>query len=89
MMKMSTKPESEMNKIVRTHYPIEKLPVDLQVGFSHGKTVTVTLQEEPFQSPLVGSKDAIAQMKAVRDRMPTTLDDPVGRIRQLRDEWED
>ncbi len=35
--------EREMNKIVRDHYPVEKLPEDLRAGLSLDGHVTVTI----------------------------------------------
>jgi hypothetical protein len=35
-----------MNKIVREHYPVEKLPDDLRAGILPGERVTVTIVAE-------------------------------------------
>ncbi len=32
-----------MNKIVKEHYPVERLPEDLRAGFSPGSLVRVTI----------------------------------------------
>jgi hypothetical protein len=80
-----------MNKIVREHYPVEKLPEDLRHSLPDGITVRLTLEaDEIVQSPAVPAGrawiDDIMRRKAT---MPLTSDDPVQRVRQLRDEWDD
>jgi hypothetical protein len=35
-----------MNRIVREHYPVEKLPEDLREGIPAGEQVTVTVEAE-------------------------------------------
>lgn len=81
--------EDAMNKIVRTHYPVEKLPEDLRWNLPEGSTVTVTLQKETGDQIELTRSEFIEKLKVLRDRMPVTEDDPVKRIRQLRDEWDD
>ena len=88
-----------MNKIVREHYPVERLPEDLRAlvpGAVH-VTVEVTLESaspaEDTQAPL-SRDDAVALMREMqrenvaRGRSVTT-EEAVQRIRQLRDEWDD
>ena len=77
-----------MNRIVRTHYPVEKLPEDLRLNLPEGSTVTVTLQEEAIDHSQLTNSEFIEKLKAIRERMPIIEDDPVKRIRQLRDEWD-
>ncbi|MCA3563396.1 MAG: hypothetical protein IOC90_00270 [Methylocystis sp.] len=78
-----------MNKIVRTHYPVEKLPEDLRFGFSGSETVTIIVKDDdPTDSD--SDRDAIVEaMLKARDIRPELSDDPVKRIRALRDEWDD
>jgi hypothetical protein len=79
----------DVNKIVRTHYPVEKLPEDLRFGFSGSKTVTIIVKDDdPTDSD--SDRDAIVEaMLKARDIRPELSDDPVKRIRALRDEWDD
>ncbi len=78
-----------MNKIDRTHYPVEKLPEDLRFGFSGSETVTIIVKDDdPTDSD--SDRDAIVEaMLKARDIRPELSDDPVKRIRALRDEWDD
>lgn len=78
-----------MNKIVREHYPVEKLPEDLRAELGLARTVTVVIEAEtiPRQTdPLV--RQAIEELKAYRARLPVTPSDSVERVSKLRDEWD-
>ncbi|HEV7329329.1 MAG TPA: hypothetical protein VGN91_30060 [Bosea sp. (in: a-proteobacteria)] len=78
-----------MNKIVREHYPVEKLPEDLRAELGLAQTVTVVIEAEtpPRQNdPLV--RQAIDELKAYRARLPVTPSDSVERVSKLRDEWD-
>lgn len=70
-----------MNKIVREHYPVEKLPEDLRQGLPPGQTVTVTVEEDAPPS----REKLIALLERARKGDPIA-DDPVERIRALRDD---
>ena len=90
-----------MNKIVRDHYPVDKLPEDLREGFTAHATVRIVLESvEPSavrlpasladEKPMSASEATqfIQRFKATHhsDMSP---EDAVERIRKLRDEWED
>lgn len=78
-----------MNKIVREHYPVEKLPEDLRAELGLARTVTVTIEAETRSlqtDPLV--RQAIEELKAYRARLPITPSDSVERVSRLRDEWD-
>ncbi|MBB3773611.1 hypothetical protein FHS55_004253 [Angulomicrobium tetraedrale] len=87
-----------MNKIVREHYPVEKLPEDLREGIE-GTHVRVTLVTEVVPGSEADDRiDAILrnpqpmtieQARASVGRRGTTTDEAVARIRALRDEWGD
>lgn len=78
-----------MNRIVREHYPVERLPIDLREIAGTAKTVTVTIETEATASDQKDAAEVLADMKRARDRLSVTPEsDPVGRIRQLRDEWD-
>jgi hypothetical protein len=75
-----------MNKIVREQYPVRSLPADLREGLDPKSNVRIVIEQS---EPVAG------QQKKLRDLMESAraahpLDnDPVGRIRKLRDEWDD
>ncbi|MFG1246043.1 hypothetical protein [Xanthobacter flavus] len=74
-----------MNTIVRQNYPVEKLPEDLQkVGEeSDGLRVIVEVVPAPV------SEAKLRELLALARHLEPIGDDPVERIRQLRDEWDD
>ena len=90
-----------MNKIVRDHYPVDKLPEDLREGFPAHAMVRIVLEAVEssaarLPSSLIDDKPMsateamqfIQRFKATHhsDESP---EDAVARIRKLRDEWED
>lgn len=87
-----------MNKIVREHYPVEKLPEDLRAGLEVGQKVTVTLEEEvvgdeirleDIEALLANSTPiTLEQARALVGTRSTTAEEAVARIRALRDEWD-
>jgi hypothetical protein len=77
-----------MNKITREHYPASKLPEDLREGVDPKSTVTVTVTVEGLKQP-ASSRRSLAELLADARRSPPIGDDPVTRIRDLRNEWED
>jgi hypothetical protein len=78
-----------VNKIVRTHYPIEKLPEDLRLGLSENGTVTIILKEDGSVKSDMSRAALVEAMQTSRWVNPGPEDDPVKRIRALRDEWDD
>jgi hypothetical protein len=76
-----------MNKITREHYPASKLPEDLREGVDPASTVTVTVMVEGYERPASARK--LVDLLGVARRSPPIGDDPVSRIRELRDEWDD
>jgi hypothetical protein len=75
-----------MNKIVRDHYPASRLPDDLRTGLDPKAHVRVTIEEE---FPDAEKAKRLRQMLVAARQKPPTQDDPVSRIRKLRDEWDD
>jgi hypothetical protein len=47
-----------MNKIVRDHYPVSRLPDDLRTGFDHDATVRIVIEEQET-STVAGSTDGL------------------------------
>ena len=76
-----------MNKIVREHYPVSSLPQDLRQGLDPEDSVRVII-EESAPHPEQQKKELRELMALARLAQPLD-DDPVGRIRKLRDEWDD
>jgi len=71
-----------MNKIVREHYPVSKLPEDLRVGLRPDDAVRIVIET------LDRSPTRIEELFARARQIPGIGDDPVERIRKLRDEWD-
>jgi hypothetical protein len=79
-----------MNKIVREHYPVEKLPLDLQAAIGAAQTVTVTIESDVEEPVRKSPSELLAEMEALRDRIPhREPSDAAARIRKLRDEWDE
>ncbi|MEN5083192.1 hypothetical protein ABE438_11965 [Bosea sp. TWI1241] len=86
-----------MNKVVREHYPVEKLPADLRAEMEGVSTVTVTIDAEP--EPQAGEDrrgkaswpellERLRTLRASGEIEPVTSEEAVARIRALRDEWD-
>ena len=75
-----------MNKIVREHYPVKALPEDLREGLDPKGNVRVVIEENI--PPVAQQKKLLELLENARQSAPLD-DDPVGRIRKLRDEWDD
>jgi chorismate-pyruvate lyase len=78
-----------MNRIVRAHYPVSKLPEELREGLEPDGSVTVTLEEEIRKAPSVDEmrQQWLEVRKALKHKV--TVEEAVARIRELRDEWDD
>lgn len=74
-----------MNKIVREHYPVEKLPEDLRRDLDPSRPVTLSIEQEDSPGEAPGSLTAI--LEEMRDRRISSAD-PVERVRALRAEWD-
>ncbi|UVC09334.1 hypothetical protein IHQ71_01505 [Rhizobium sp. TH2] len=91
-----------MNKIVREHYPVSKLPEELKKEFEGVATVRLVLEETPAISGAAALEALEAKYQAhaanlasegpidfSRHRGKTTIAEAVARVRELRDEWDD
>lgn len=76
-----------MNRIIREHYPVDRLPEDLRQVLSDHVTVRLTLEADDVALP--AGRAWIADIMRRKADIPETTDDPVARIRQLRDEWDE
>lgn len=74
-----------MNKIVRNHYPVEQLPRDLRESSDRNANIRVIVEQMP---PAI-SEERLLELLDLARRVEPIGDDPVERIRKLRDEWED
>jgi hypothetical protein len=91
-----------MNKIVRDHYPVSKLPDDLKEGLEGVATVRIIVESEPRPSGAADSGDPFLrkgpieahELMALRERYlaegrpSVSEEEAVARIRELRDEWD-
>jgi len=77
-----------MNKIVREHYPVEKLPEDLRAELGLARTVTLVIESEDRPSREAERKAAIDELRRLRSTLKPSENDSVARVRQLRDEWD-
>lgn len=77
-----------MNKIVREHYPVDRLPEDLRAELGLARTVTLVIETEDDQSKSTARAAAIAELLEHRRKLVPTTEDSVERVRKLRDEWD-
>lgn len=75
-----------MNKIVRDHYPVSSLPADLREGLDPKNSVRIVIEET---APLSAQTHLLLELLDRARRCEPIGDDPVARIRKLRDEWDD
>ena len=91
-----------MNKIVREHYPVSKLPEELKKEFEGVATVRLVVEEIPaltgeaaleaFEAKYQAHAASLASEGSIDfslHRGKTTIPEAVARIRELRDEWDD
>ena len=80
-----------MNKIVLEHYPLEKLPEDIQRAVGGAGSVKLTIEAER-PTPIDRDK-LVAELRALKLAMKPgeglSLDEATRQVRQVRDEWED
>ena len=74
-----------MNRIVRQHFPAEKLPPELREGLEESAQVTVPVETETGPAERRPTLDEIF----ARRRPPFLTKEEIDRrIRELRDEWD-
>ena len=85
-----------MNKIVREHYPVEKLPEDLRALVPDASEVLLEItfasgSRDNAAKPMTGAETAAMIRELHRDRPSggRTMKDIVKEVRELRDEWDD
>jgi hypothetical protein len=87
-----------MNRIVREHYPVEKLPEDLREGIPAAEQVTVTVEPETEAAQkksgaaenLVAPQHVMSLEEIFAARRPPfrTVEEISKTIRRDRDTWE-
>lgn len=77
-----------MNKIVREHYPVERLPEDLRAELGLAATVTLTIELEAGPNDKARRDAAIAELLEHRRRLQPSTEGSVETVRRLRDEWD-
>jgi len=72
-----------MNKIVREHFPAERLPAELREGLAPDAHVTVTIETEVPPEKVM----TLEEMFELRRDVFSSPEEVVQHIRALRDEW--
>ncbi|MEY3553682.1 MAG: hypothetical protein RL735_2030 [Pseudomonadota bacterium] len=75
-----------MNRIVRQHYPVEKLPPELREGLDASAQVTIIVEAEP--DPDEASPISLEQIFAMREPPFLTKEEIDRDLKKQRDEWE-
>ena len=78
-----------MNRIVKEHYPVERLPEELREGLDPQARARVSIEVD--MQPQGKLRDILKNIQERQSRGDWNIatDDPVERIRKLRDEWDD
>jgi len=76
-----------MNKLVREHFPAEKLPAELREGLAPGAQVTVTIEAEMESRP--EKVLTLEEMFALRRDVFASPEEAAAHVRALRDEWDE
>lgn len=82
-----------MNKIVREHYPVERLPEDLRrlVPDAEEVTLEITVAGRTGTRLASGAETAelVRKLRENNTGRTRTMADIVSDVRELRDEWDD
>jgi len=80
-----------MNKIIREHYPVSRLPADLReaVGDAEKVRLTIEAEEKPSrgQEPPPGLSDWFTRHQHIRRDNFKSTEEVTEWVRELRDEW--
>lgn len=74
-----------MNKILREHYPVAKLPEDLRAGLDPHADVRIIVE----QLSLPASPMSLDEIFAMRQPPFRTAEEIDSDLRRLRDEWDE
>jgi hypothetical protein len=72
-----------MNRIVREHFPAERLPHELREGVEPSARVTVTVETEAAPESVM----TLEEMFALRKEAFSSPEEAVRHIRASRDQW--
>lgn len=75
-----------MNRIVREHYPVAKLPEELRSGFAIDADVRVVVEQLEGSE---GGKSLLDEVFAMRAPPYRTAEEIDADLRRLRDEWDE
>lgn len=75
-----------MNRIVKEHYPVSKLPEELREGLDPRQMVTVTVLVEETPPEKVPTLEELFALRRPPFRSGQEIDDE---LRRQRDEWDD
>ena len=75
-----------MNRIVREHYPVAKLPEELRAGFELDADVRVVVERVDDAG---GERSLLDEVFAMRAPPYRTAEEIDADLRSLREEWED
>jgi len=81
-----------MNRIVRDHYPAERLPDDLQKLIDPTRPIRIVIEQEDDHRARKSPDELMAMIesyRATKDNSGKTVEEAVAEIRALRDEWDD
>ncbi|WP_037545975.1 hypothetical protein [Stappia stellulata] len=80
-----------MNRIIKKHYPAEKLPLDLRAGLPSGAFVNITIETENGKRAPSTVETLKADLERVRSNLKkqVSIEEATERVRALRDEWDD
>jgi hypothetical protein len=81
-----------MSRIEVNNYPVSQLPEDLRKNFEEGKHVKITIEDEHSDEEIQKELEELKVMLENYQRNnknPTSIEEAVKMVRQLRDEWED
>jgi hypothetical protein len=74
-----------MNKIVREHYPVAKLPEDLREGLDPDAMAVVTVTQEPRAGHEASPLDIIKEYRAKHPPRYRSDQEVVDLVRRIRD----
>ena len=74
-----------MNRIIRDHYPAEKLPEDLQKLVDPSRPIRIVIEQDEVDQKL----GPITRFAGTFGHYDVSSHEAVARIRALRDEWDD
>ena len=75
--------QGPMSKIVREHFPADRLPAELREGLAPDARVTVTIEAEVPPAKVM----TLEEMFALRREVFSSPEEAVRHVRALRDEW--